>query len=165
MKKIVLIIAFFAMLSFNSYSQERISFSEEEDIQVSDKFLKALQLDKLIIRAGEYNIDFNEENPFGIVVFNIKEFSGNVDIVNQKLAPGIRIAKRKHRSCPLSTCACGIGFRCGFTNLGDEGGNDGDAGGDIDFERIAYVTVTLDKEKNTISLSFVNKLNWEKLND
>ncbi len=41
---------------------------------------------------------------------------------------GIRIAKRVKRTCggePVTcTCCCGIGFRCGFTSLSEEGGED-----------------------------------------
>lgn len=164
MKKIVYILTIVFLSFLNGNTQERINFIEDEDFEVSDLYLKELKLDKLVIAAGEYYIDFNQDNPYGFVVLNIKDVVGEVDTKTQYLRPGIRIAKRKHRSCPRSTCACGIGFRCGFTNLTYEGEDDGnDEGGDD--ERTAYVSYNIDKEKSIITLYFSKPIDWSKINN
>lgn len=94
-----------------------ITFSEPEDIPISEDYIASLGLSDLTLEKGIYTIIVPSDGSHnGKVRFNIKSYA-SIDgsalstLQGPGFGPGIRIAKRYSR---CGECCGGIGFRCGL---------------------------------------------------
>jgi hypothetical protein len=168
MLKKIIVLAICLIGSAYVFSQERISFKEEEGLVFKPALLKLLGAEKISISAGAYEINFNKENPNGIIVFNLKDYDGPKEGIQSSEAIGIRIAVR-YRVCGTTKahCVCGIGFRCGTTSLSEDGGDGVDDMDDFLMEkgdpRVAAILIDVNPEAKTVTFRFRDALNWELL--
>lgn len=116
-----------------------VRFSEDEDFSFSKKLANKLGFQEITIERGIYDINYNKSD-FGTVILKVKHFElsnkgslknsmeNAVFVEEGNGIGGIRIAKRKKKTCggePVTcSCCCGIGFRCGTTGFGEEDGDE-----------------------------------------
>ncbi len=86
-----------------------IPFNEPDDFQVSDELKKAMAFNSMHVVPGDYEIRFDEKNPFGFTVLDL-EFTFPAAGETGQREHRIRIGRRDRN------CNGGIGFRCGLTN-------------------------------------------------
>jgi hypothetical protein len=171
---------------------EIVRFTEDEDFAFSSKLAKKLGFSKITLAKGTYEISTSTSD-FGTVTLSVKEFErlqfnarSNSNEVMSSTAEGddgigIRIAKRKKRTCggePVTcTCCCGIGFRCGTTSYGDDGDDDEEEVDEISSRtsnaaphsqlpnpRRKKAHFSFNENDRTLTIHFVEKVDWRALN-
>lgn len=165
---------------------ETITFREEEDFSFSNRLANKIGFSELSIQKGIYTIYTDAKN-FGTVELKIKDYKlkqsnstyNKDEILTAKIEDdgiGIRIAKRKKRTCGgeyvTCECCCGIGFRCGTTDFVDEEENDEVKSTKKESQnfinanksRIKKVKFTFNAKRNTLNIEFIEKVDWRALN-
>jgi|688.fasta_scaffold256757_2 hypothetical protein len=168
---------------------EIVRFTEDEDFSFSTFLNKKFGFERLVVSKGQYDI-LTSKSDFGTVTLKIKEYKilnsntattsdiqTNSDIQDYN-SIGIRIAKVKKRTCggePVSCkCCCGIGFRCGIAGLSESDefddeeefqiNNIGNISSRPSDPRIKRAQIFINLVDKTITIHFLEKINWRSLN-
>lgn len=173
-----------------------VRFSEDEDFSFSNKLANKLGFQEITIERGIYDINYNKSD-FGTVILKVKHFElSNKGSLNKSMENtvffeegsddgigGIRIAKRKKKTCggePVTcSCCCGIGFRCGTTGFGDEDGDEEEELQEIESQSVNVLSSSTLKSTNprrkkakfyfnesnrTLTIRFTEFVDWKALN-
>ena len=157
MKRIIRTLLLLSTICFTGtvFAQKSIKFTEEENIIIDQDYTKkVLKIEKLVILSGDYEIKF-DENPNGAIYFRLSE-DIEIDADTDGGAFGIRIAKKKAR-CSKHSCACSIGFNCGFTKMNFAGSSQ------TDDDRTVSAKLSINAKTKILKLEFNNPINWTSL--
>ncbi len=171
---IVFVVFFFQACTSNENDgglSEKIIRFDTETIPVNSGLAKFLGYDKITVKEGNYKVSFGESN-FGKVIMNLEDFERRrIFTPKTKSAQSISIIRVRIAS-KKKNCKGGIGFRCGFVRLFPKEPNI-----DIDLppeqhewplppelkDREKLAEVVVDEETKKMSLSFLEPVDWEKL--
>ncbi len=118
---------------------------------VDSQLSKSLGYKSLIVKEGEYEVDYCEENN-GTVCLDLDDFERiSDDAIALKNGFGVRIRIATQRS----DCSSGIGFRCGLVMA--------DQGRLLFPEREKLANIAIDEEGKMMTIEFLEPVNWEEL--
>ncbi len=162
MLKIKLSLFAFVILLITACDNSNEEFEKEsnsidfktESIELDRNLTASLGFEKLVLEKGRYSIDNCGDN-FGSVSFNLKEVEKSEKSelkVKSGFGPRIRIGTRK------SGCKKGIGFRCGLVKV-----DVSKESRSYDIDRDKLVEIDVDEEGRTLTIEFLEPVDWEKL--
>lgn len=162
---------------FKTSEGYKLSFKEDEDIDLGPQLSKAIGMEDLQMEKGNYNLIYSDNN-YGKVTFKVKGFkaisnstnaiysdvSENTESIDSGI--GIYIAKLYSQKCNLE-CLCGIGFRCGIskgiTGVSNQTIKNFSINGKHfvkDPNRFKKAHIYFDKDKKILTIQFIEKVNW-----
>ena len=155
-KSILSIVLFLSVVSCDDSKEELAAPSNTIEFQtgtisIDPNVASSLGYEKLVINEGDYQIN-RCGNSFGSIVFDLKELlkaEGGASNVKNGFGPRIRIGTRK------SDCKKGIGFRCGLAKVELQQA--------YDVDRDKLVEFVVDEDLKTVSIEFLEPVDWEKL--
>ncbi len=139
------------LLSFQGHAQNRIAFSEEEDITVNESYSRTVNARTLVIAKGDYEVIYDKAN-FGTVNLHVKSYVPTEEPVSNYIGIRIRIAKIHCKQYKDECVAC-IGFNCGLIKVDNY----------INHPRTKNCTLHLSKDGTTLTIQFTEFVDWESL--